>query len=103
MSICEAAESKAVELGRTLNKTTRQQLSQYNDDEQVGWVANPFMEWIMQRVNNQVMARSAQPSKTSNNTIINKPKVIEKPVIIEKPVEKPADDDDMEIGSSLFD
>ena len=73
--LCEAAEQKAKELGKILTAQTRERLSVYDDDAQVRWIANPMIEWILQKCMNQTVASNVEPvSKNSNTnipTIIN--------------------------------
>ena len=96
--ICEAAERKAQELGRYVSPQTRARLSTYDEETQVAWIVNPMMEWMLQRIQNEIMAgRNSQPTTTTPNP--TKPLVdTKKPVNSKKPV---ADDDD-DTGFDLF-
>ena len=115
--ICKAAEDKATELGRSMTPYTRAKLSTMDDDAQVRWIVNPFMEWMIERATNEILAgpvvvvdksnNKPNPAKPITKSVAEPAKSVEsikpvKPVV--KPVVKPESESDGEIiGGGLFD
>jgi len=104
--ICDAAEQKAKELGIYLSTETTEHLSTYNDNAQVRWIANPLMEWLLQRCTNQLLAnRSCAPTVQTGQTtaVINDKQPLPNPDPIPEPDPDPDPDDENPIGFSIFD
>src|SRR5690348_12648939 len=102
--LCEAAELKAVEVGRYLTPYTREKLSAYSDEEQVAWIANPLVEWMLQRIMNDMMCGTSCPVQVTNSAPKMDEKLDNKPKTEPKKEDPPKDDDDdADLGFSLFD
>ncbi|AYV85007.1 MAG: hypothetical protein Satyrvirus2_18 [Satyrvirus sp.] len=101
--ICEAAELKAKELGRYLSPHVRERLSTYEDDVQVAWITNPFVEWVLQRITNDIMRGTSCPVQQPTTTTPNTKQTPE-----QKKEDPPKEDNgneegDDDLGFSLFD
>lgn len=55
------AEKKLQELGKTLTPHSRQVLSTYDEEDQVKWIANPMIQFLIQRTTNQCLERKKTP------------------------------------------
>ena len=94
VALAPNAEKKLKELGKTLTPHSRQVLSTYDEEDQVKWIANPMIQFLIQRTTNQCLERHQQPKK--------KPKPKSKPKPTPDLPPSPNTDSDTDLDPEIF-
>jgi hypothetical protein len=91
---------------RMFSNDTLERLSHMNEDQQVGWIANPLLEYLLQSLTNQILSGSYQtsnksvtPTKPTNKKPDNQKPTNKTP---QKDEDKKQDEDDDNAIMDLF-
>ena len=98
--LCDTATEKVSETGRVVTPNARARVAQLDPDTQVKWVANPGMESIMQRVENEWIAALRHDARVPSTTLEAHVEP-SKPVVAKKP--EPEPEEEVDFIGGIFD
>ena len=108
--LCQKAEDLLKEKKINLSAEKRASLASYDEETQIRWIVNPLMEWMLQRITNQILSGPQTAVQTPIVTKIQQktPNKVIQPITPVQPIEpvkvvEPVDDDNEPFGFGLFD
>ncbi len=88
------AEAKLKELRKNITQSTRNTLVTYDEEDQIKWIVNPMVQFLITRTSNELKTRNLQKQNTSKKPT--------PPPVVPSPPSLHSTDSDIDIFGDIF-